>query len=55
MMTAESSWRLWVVKMDRRGRITLPAEVRQRLGVQPGDMLRLVEDAGRWRIEAMAM
>ncbi len=52
--SAKASWRLWVVKVDSRGRITLPAEVRQRLGVKAGDTLVLVLEKQGLRIETAA-
>jgi AbrB family looped-hinge helix DNA binding protein len=53
MITAvvSGSWKVWVVKMDGRGRITLPMDVRDRLRVRPGDTLIMHEVKGGLRIE----
>ena len=50
-VAATASWKVWVVKMDLRGRITLPAEVRHRLGIKPGDTLVMTEEKRGLRIE----
>jgi AbrB family looped-hinge helix DNA binding protein len=47
------SWKRWVLKMDRRGRIALPSEIRLRLGVTAGDTLRLTEAECGLRIERL--
>jgi AbrB family looped-hinge helix DNA binding protein len=49
---ASASWKVWVVKMDGRGRITLPMDVRDRLGVRPGDTVVMRECEGGLFIEA---
>lgn len=36
-----------VAKVTSKGQITVPKSVRERLGLQPGDVLEFVEDAGR--------
>ncbi|HEY4309001.1 MAG TPA: AbrB/MazE/SpoVT family DNA-binding domain-containing protein [Pirellulales bacterium] len=46
-----ASWKLWVIKMDGRGRITLPLDVREHLDVRPGDTLVMREVEGGLRIE----
>lgn len=51
---AQASWRIWVVKVDSRGRITLSADVRQRLGVKAGDTLVLILEKHGLRIETAA-
>jgi antitoxin PrlF len=33
--------------VSEKGQITVPKRLRERLGIQPGDRLELVEDAGR--------
>ena len=48
---AESSRKGWVVRMDSRGRITLPKEVRSRLAIKSGDRLVMTEESGGLRIE----
>ncbi|HZZ79626.1 MAG TPA: AbrB/MazE/SpoVT family DNA-binding domain-containing protein [Gemmataceae bacterium] len=48
---ANASWRVWVVKMDRRGRITLPIDVRERLRIRLGDTLVIRKVEGGLRIE----
>lgn len=43
------------VRIDGRGRLVLPADVRRRLGVQPGDDLLVSEEAdGALRLESRA-
>jgi transcriptional pleiotropic regulator of transition state genes len=32
-------------KMDQLGRVVLPAEVRRRFGIQPGDMIEIAVDS----------
>ena len=34
--------RTWAVKIDERGRITLPKEVMEALGLRPGDIMAFV-------------
>ena len=38
-------------RVTSRGRITIPNQVRERLGLRPGDEVAFVEDGGIWRIE----
>ena len=37
-------------RVTSRGRITIPKQVRERLGLRPGDEVGFTEDAGGWRI-----
>lgn len=46
------SWKMWVVKMDSRGRITLPEPVRERLGIKVGDVLSMTEGERGLKIKA---
>jgi AbrB family looped-hinge helix DNA binding protein len=48
---ADASWRKWVLKVDSRGRMTLPMDVRERLHVRSGDRLVMREVEGGLRIE----
>ena len=41
-------------RLDSSGRIVLPADVRERLGVTDGDSVLVVEDDGGFRIETAA-
>jgi AbrB family looped-hinge helix DNA binding protein len=41
------------IKIQTRGRLTLPSEVRQSLGVEPGDRVQFVETMpGRFEVKA---
>lgn len=42
------------VKMDTAGRIVVPAGIRHRLGVDPGDTLVLKEEDGGIRIQTLS-
>lgn len=37
-------------KMTAKGQVTIPKEVRQRLGLRPGDELEFVEEDGRFTL-----
>ncbi len=37
--------------LDRFGRVLLPKRVRRRLGLEPGDVLEIVEDQGSVRLQ----
>lgn len=50
MRTSSSHWSTFA-KVDADSRVLLPAAVRQRLGLTPGDSLRFVLEAGEIRIE----
>ena len=39
------------VKVDERGRITLPKEIREALGIEPGDVLSLTVSGDRIVVE----
>ena len=41
-------------RVTSRGRITIPKQVRERLGLRPGDELAFVEDAQGWQIRKEA-
>ena len=34
------------IRVDRKGRLTIPASLRERLGLEPGDIVFIEEDAG---------
>ncbi len=38
-------------KITSKGQITIPKDVRERLGLRPGDEIEFVEDAGGYRVE----
>ncbi len=37
-------------KITSKGQVTIPQEVRERLGLQPGDEIEFVEEAGAFRV-----
>lgn len=37
-------------KVTSKGQVTIPKEVRERLGLRPGDEIELVEDRGGFRV-----
>lgn len=39
-------------RLDERGRLVLPVEMRRRLGLQAGDVVRITEDDGVLRVES---
>ncbi|AEM39056.1 transcriptional regulator, AbrB family [Pyrolobus fumarii 1A] len=39
-----------IVRVDSKGRVTIPLEVRRRLGLREGSMLRVIIDEGSKRI-----
>jgi AbrB family looped-hinge helix DNA binding protein len=39
-----------IAKLTSRGRVTLPQSVRERLGLQPGELVEFVEEDGTFRI-----
>jgi AbrB family looped-hinge helix DNA binding protein len=39
--------------LDQFGRVVIPKRVRKRLGLEPGDVLRVVEDQGRIRLDPL--
>ena len=38
-------------KITSRGQVTIPKDVRERLGLRPGDEVELVEDQGGFRLQ----
>lgn len=40
----------YVRKLDKAGRIILPAKYRRRIGITPGDEVEIVEEEGQLRI-----
>lgn len=40
-------------KIDPLGRLMLPAEVRRKAGIKPGDMVRVVYSGGKVEVEAI--
>lgn len=44
-MVIDTTGKIWNTKIDSSGRVLLPAELRQSLGVKEGDQLLLIKDA----------
>ena len=42
------------VRVDTAGRVTIPAELRQKLGIEPGQELTLAEDGQGIRLQTFA-
>jgi AbrB family looped-hinge helix DNA binding protein len=52
MMTADTTGRSIPAKINANGRIVIPALLRQRMGVAPGDTVMLSEEDGVLRVES---
>ncbi len=39
-----------LAKITSKGQVTIPKDVRERLGLRPGDQIAFTEDQGGWRI-----
>ena len=44
-MVIDTTGKIWNAKIDSSGRVLLPAELRQSLGVKEGDQLLLIKDS----------
>ena len=42
-------------KITAKGQVTIPKEVRERLGLWPGDELEFVEDHGKYRVKKLGV
>ena len=38
-------------KITSKGQVTIPKDVRERLGLRPGDEIEFVEEGGRFRVQ----
>src|SRR4051794_37382932 len=54
LMTASHESHFSRVRVDSAGRVVIPAEVRQHLGIEPGQDLILCEDAQGIRLQTFA-
>jgi AbrB family looped-hinge helix DNA binding protein len=42
-----------VTTMTSKGQVTIPKEIREALGLQPGDKIRFIPEEGRVRLERL--